>query len=132
MGQEQGAECLSAGAAGVADGRMPPRACTWPSEVEVFHKLIEEELYELEDDGGRQEFVVSPIPTPCTSTARGPPTADVRHPASSSNRAAGQCLTTSTTSALRSSKFTSLPPSRVVTMYGHQAILNKDLLALRV
>jgi len=36
--------------------RIPPRACTWQSDVEVFHKLIEDELYDIEDYKDWGEF----------------------------------------------------------------------------
>jgi hypothetical protein len=28
---------------------IPPRACTWQSDMEAFHKLIEDEFYDIED-----------------------------------------------------------------------------------
>ncbi len=42
---------------GVAHCGISPRACTWQSDVEVFHKLIEEEFYDLEDYRGGEEFL---------------------------------------------------------------------------
>ncbi|MCX8014555.1 MAG: helix-turn-helix domain-containing protein, partial [candidate division WOR-3 bacterium] len=37
--------------------RIPPRACSWQSDVEVCHKLIEEEFYDIEDYRDRAEFM---------------------------------------------------------------------------
>ncbi|MCX7785946.1 MAG: hypothetical protein N2201_07000 [candidate division WOR-3 bacterium] len=37
--------------------RIPPRACSWQSDVEVCHKLIEEEFYDVEDYQDRAEFM---------------------------------------------------------------------------
>lgn len=37
--------------------RIPPRACSWQSDVEVSHKLIEDEFYDIEDYRDRDEFI---------------------------------------------------------------------------
>ena len=37
--------------------RIPPRACTWQSDVEIAHKLIEDEFYDLEGYKDRTEFL---------------------------------------------------------------------------
>ena len=45
-------------------GRIPPRACTWQAleipqkagDVEVFHKIVEDELYDIEDYKDYEEF----------------------------------------------------------------------------
>lgn len=37
--------------------RIPPRACSWQSDVEVFHKLIEDEFYDLEEYRDQIEFM---------------------------------------------------------------------------
>ena len=34
--------------AGVKEARIPPRACTWQSDVEASHKMIEDEFYDIE------------------------------------------------------------------------------------
>ena len=41
---------------GVKHVRIPPRACTWQSDVESFHKIVEDEFYDLEDYRNLQEF----------------------------------------------------------------------------
>jgi hypothetical protein len=41
---------------GVEHRRIPPRACTWQSDVEAFHKTIEEEFYDGEDYKDFLEF----------------------------------------------------------------------------
>ncbi|MGQ9854965.1 MAG: hypothetical protein ACUVTG_16380, partial [Candidatus Oleimicrobiaceae bacterium] len=35
--------------AGVKQARVPPRACTWQSDVEAFHKMIEDQFYDIGD-----------------------------------------------------------------------------------
>ena len=42
--------------AGVKQVRIPPRACTWQSDVEASHKTIEDEFYDIEDYRGVEEF----------------------------------------------------------------------------
>jgi len=37
--------------------RIPPRACTWQSDVEISHKLIEDEFYDLEEYKDQAEFL---------------------------------------------------------------------------
>ncbi|MEA3266686.1 MAG: hypothetical protein U9P42_07060 [Candidatus Fermentibacteria bacterium] len=41
---------------GVKHARIPPRACTWQSDVESFHKIVEDEFYDIEDYRNFQEF----------------------------------------------------------------------------
>jgi transposase InsO family protein len=36
--------------------RIPPGAKTWQSDVEAFHKIIEDEFYDIEDYKGSEEF----------------------------------------------------------------------------
>jgi len=36
--------------------RIPPRACTWQSDVEISHRLIEDELYSCETFNTQEEF----------------------------------------------------------------------------
>ena len=36
--------------------RIPPRACTWQSDVETFHKIIDEELYDVIHHGDLDKF----------------------------------------------------------------------------
>ena len=37
--------------------RIPPRACTWQSDVEAFHKIVEDEFYDIEDYKDLAEFL---------------------------------------------------------------------------
>ena len=43
--------------AGVKHTRIPPRACTWQSDVEASHKLIEDEFYDIEEYRDLTEFM---------------------------------------------------------------------------
>lgn len=40
----------------VKHARIPPRACTWQSDVEAFHKIVEDEFYDIEDYRDLIEF----------------------------------------------------------------------------
>lgn len=40
----------------VKHARIPPRACTWQSDVEAFHKIVEDEFYDIEDFKNKCEF----------------------------------------------------------------------------
>lgn len=42
---------------GVKSCRLPPRACTWQSDVEAFHKIIEDEFYDIEDYERLDDFI---------------------------------------------------------------------------
>ncbi|MDZ7393721.1 MAG: hypothetical protein ONB25_12570 [candidate division KSB1 bacterium] len=42
---------------GVRHCRIPPRACTWQSDVEAFHKVIEDEFYDIEGYRDVNEFM---------------------------------------------------------------------------
>ena len=37
--------------------RIPPRACTWQSDVEAFHRVVEDEFYDVEDYRDPREFM---------------------------------------------------------------------------
>jgi transposase len=37
--------------------RIPPRCCTWNSDVEAFHGMVEDDFYEVEDYRNGQEFL---------------------------------------------------------------------------
>lgn len=37
--------------------RIPPRCCTWNSDVEAFHGMVENDFYEVEDYRNGQEFL---------------------------------------------------------------------------
>ncbi len=104
----------------MAHCRIPPRACTWQSDVEVFHKLIEEELYELEDYGGKQEFLGKSYAYALYFNFKRQNRYRGRKTPSQKRRAA-QYLTRSSTSALPCSKSTSLARSSLDTMYGHRS-----------
>ena len=41
---------------GVKYSQIPPRACTWQSDIEAFHKLVEDEFYDIEDYRDLDEF----------------------------------------------------------------------------
>jgi len=41
----------------VKHSRIPPRACTWQSDVEAFHRLVEDELYDIEEYKNQDEFL---------------------------------------------------------------------------
>jgi transposase len=41
----------------VEHARIPPRSPTWQSDVESFHKLVEDEFYDLEDYRNLDEFI---------------------------------------------------------------------------
>jgi len=41
----------------VKHARIPPRAPTWQSDVEAFHKIVEDEFYDIEEYKNRDEFL---------------------------------------------------------------------------
>jgi len=44
---------------GLVHSTIPPGAHTWQADVETVHRLIEDELYEVEQFSGRQDFIAS-------------------------------------------------------------------------
>jgi hypothetical protein len=57
---------------GITHERIPPRCCTWNSDVEAFHRMIEDEFYEVRSLAPLLSSKPKPIPTNSTSRSRNP------------------------------------------------------------